>query len=332
MTDTHVVRDDAAGDTADGGFIAPVAMEDDPAELFAGDTGTLDADVRRVLVRLLQRRFLLAERHRAQWRTLLENQQVIESRLHDLFVHLVVDHERGIAYKRQVRSAELDVPVLLRDEPYTRAETLVLVHLRTVFQRERGAGETSARVDVEELEATALTYFDPDDTNVAAHQREIRTAIARLVKDGVVDEESEGRYRVTPLVEVVLSNERLTELREWLRARDDAGDAAPDDDATDEPTDVEPDDEPDDDADPADGRTAPDDEDDEDGPGPGAITLDDAVLDDGVRDDVVDGGPDDDAAGDEAHDDATSAGADAPTEPVRLREDEDEDEDEETAP
>ncbi|WP_082131362.1 DUF4194 domain-containing protein [Cellulomonas sp. FA1] len=328
MTDTDVVRDDADGDTADGGFIAPVAMEDDPAELFAGDTGTLDADVRRVLVRLLQRRFLLAERHRAQWRTLLENQQVIESRLHDLFVHLVVDHERGIAYKRQVRSAELDVPVLLRDEPYTRAETLVLVHLRTVFQRERGAGETSARVDVEELEATALTYFDPDDTNVAAHQREIRTAIARLVKDGVVDEESEGRYRVTPLVEVVLSNERLTELREWLRARDDAGaaavtaavagtdDDAPDD-ATDEPTDVEPDDEPDDDADPADGRTAPDDEDDEDdedGPGPGAITLDDAVRDD------------------EAHDDTSSDDADAPTEPVRLREDEDEDEDEETAP
>lgn len=353
MTDTDVVRDDADGDTADGGFIAPVAMEDDPAELFAGDTGTLDADVRRVLVRLLQRRFLLAERHRAQWRTLLENQQVIESRLHDLFVHLVVDHERGIAYKRQVRSAELDVPVLLRDEPYTRAETLVLVHLRTVFQRERGAGETSARVDVEELEATALTYFDPDDTNVAAHQREIRTAIARLVKDGVVDEESEGRYRVTPLVEVVLSNERLTELREWLRTRDDAGaaadaageasadDVAPDDDAADGPTDAEPDDEPDDDADPADGRTAPDDEDDEDGPGPGAITLDDAVLDDavlddGVRDDevvagdVVDGGPDDAAAADEAHEDATSDDADAPTGPARLREDEDEDE--ETAP
>ena len=350
MTDTDVVRDDADGDTADGGFIAPVAMEDDPAELFAGDTGTLDADVRRVLVRLLQRRFLLAERHRAQWRTLLENQQVIESRLHDLFVHLVVDHERGIAYKRQVRSAELDVPVLLRDEPYTRAETLVLVHLRTVFQRERGAGETSARVDVEELEATALTYFDADDTNVAAHQREIRTAIARLVKDGVVDEESEGRYRVTPLVEVVLSNERLTELREWLRARDDAGaaagtagvagtdDDALDDDAADEPTDVEPDDEqddepeddePEDDATPADSPDATDDEDDETGPGPGAVTLDDAV-----RDDVVDGAPEvvgsvpgDDAA-DEAHDDATSDGADAPTEPARLREDEDE----ETAP
>lgn len=200
----------------DGGFIEPVPMEEDPAELFAGDSGTLDADVRTVLVRLLQRRFLLAERNRAQWRVLLENQQVIESRLHDLFVHLVVDHERGVAYKRQVRSAELDVPVLLRDEAYSRAETLILVHLRSVFQRERGVGEASTRVDLEEIERTALTYFDPDDTNVASPQREIRSAVTRLAKEGLIEEESEGRYRITPLVEIALSNERLVELRGWL--------------------------------------------------------------------------------------------------------------------
>ena len=212
-------------------FIDTVSMEEDPAELFPGDSGTLDADVRRVLVRLLQRRFLLAEKNRQQWRTLLDNQQVIESRLHDLFVHLVVDHQRGIAYKRQVRSDELDVPVLLRDEAYTRAETLVLVHLRTVFQRERGAGETSARVDVEEIEQTALTYFDPDDTNVAARQREIRAAVLRLAKEGVIEEESEGRYRVTPLVEVVLSNERLSELSAWLREQVRTGGGATADEA-----------------------------------------------------------------------------------------------------
>lgn len=207
----------------DDGFIAPVPMEEDPAELFAGDSGTLDADVRTVLVRLLQRRFLLADRHRAQWRVLLENQQVIESRLHDLFVHLVVDHERGVAYKRQVRSAELEVPVLLRDEAYSRAETLILVHLRSVFQREQGVGATSTRVDLEEIERTALTYFDPDDTNVASPQREIRSAVTRLAKEGLIEEESEGRFRVTPLVEIALSNERLVELREWLDEQARAG-------------------------------------------------------------------------------------------------------------
>lgn len=203
------------------GFIDPVSMEEDPTELFAGDRGTLDAEVRRVLVRLLQRRFLSADKYPAQWRTLLENQQLIESRLHDLFVRLVVDHDRGIAYKQQVRSAELDVPILLRDDPYNRAETLVLVHLRTVFQQERVAGEASARVDIEELEQTVLTYFDPDDTNMARGQQEIRSAVTRLAKEGLMEEETAGRYRITPLVEVVMSTEKLSELSRWLRERND---------------------------------------------------------------------------------------------------------------
>ncbi|MEV5706386.1 DUF4194 domain-containing protein [Actinoallomurus sp. NPDC052274] len=213
--------DDGWSTGAAAGFIEPVPMEDDPTELFAGDSGTLDVDVRRVLVRLLQRRFLLAEKNPAQWRTLLENQQIIESRLHDLFVRLVIDHDRGVAYKQQVRSAELDVPILLKDDPYNRAETLVLVYLRTVFQRERGTGETSARVDIEELEQTVLTYFDPDDHNLARGQREIRKAVERLVTEGLLAEESAGRYRITPLVEVVLSIEKLTELNQWLRGQNE---------------------------------------------------------------------------------------------------------------
>src|SRR4051794_41177029 len=136
---------------AAAGVIDPGSVGGDPAGVFAGGAGTLDADVRRVLVQLLRRKFLLADKNPAQWRTLLENQQILESRMHDLFVRLVVDHDRGVAYKQQVRSVELDVPILLKDDPYNRTETLVLVHLRTVFQRERGTGETSARVDVEEL-------------------------------------------------------------------------------------------------------------------------------------------------------------------------------------
>jgi hypothetical protein len=218
MSEPHSTDEDWPTDEATG-FIDPVSMEDDPAELFAGDAGTLDADVRRVLVQLLRRKFLLAEKKPAQWRTLLENQQIIESRMHDLFVRLVVDHDRGVAYKQQVRSAELDVPILLKDDPYNRAETLVLVHLRTVFHRERGTGETSARVDIEELEQTVLTYFDPDDHNQAGNQREVHRAVERLVTDGLLTEESAGRYRITPMVEVVLSTARLAELEKWLRER-----------------------------------------------------------------------------------------------------------------
>ncbi|RMI28465.1 DUF4194 domain-containing protein [Nocardia stercoris] len=208
-------------DGADGGFIDPVSMEEDPVELFAGDAGTLAVDVRRVLVRMLQRRYLLAEKSPGLWRTLLDNQQLVESRMHDMFVRLVIDHDRGVAYKEQVRSVELDVPILLKDEPYSRAETLVLVYLRTIFQQEQVAGEMSARVDIEDLEQTVLTYYDPDDTNLARGQQEIRGAVARLAREGLIEEETAGRYRITPLVEIVLSAEKLNEIKSWLHARNE---------------------------------------------------------------------------------------------------------------
>lgn len=200
-------------------FIEPVAMEDDPDELFAGDHGTLDAEVRRVLVHVLQRRFLASDRNRREWKLLLDHQQVIESRLNDLFLRLVVDHGRGLAYKQQVRSDELEVPILLKDLPYSRVETLVLVHLRTVHQRESAAGESSVRIDIEDVEQNVLSYFTEMDGSTARQQKAVRKAMERLDREGIIDEETTGRYRISPLVEVILSAEKLKELRDWLRAQ-----------------------------------------------------------------------------------------------------------------
>jgi len=234
MTDATIAADAPADAPTDGPFIAPVAMEQDPDELFAGDRGVLDADARRVLVRLLQRRFLLADRNRGEWGVLMEHRHAIESRLNDLFVRLVVDHDRGVAYKEQVRSDELEIPILLRDEAYSRAETLVLVHLRTVYQRENTAGESSARVDIEDIEQTVLTYFAEADGDTARRQKAIRGAVARLRQDGVIEEESEGRYLISPLVEILLSADRLRELRDWLHTRTSGAGAIELDDASDD--------------------------------------------------------------------------------------------------
>lgn len=217
MTDLSPLAADVRTDTGESPFITPTSMEHDPDVLFPGDRGVLDADVRRVLARLLKRRFLLAARNRDDWAVLIDNQQVIESRLNDIFLRIVVDHDRGAAYKEQVRSDELQIPILLKDDAYSRAETLVLVHLRVIYQRESTAGEPSARVDIEDIEQTVLTYFSEADGDTARRQRAIRNAIERLRNDGIVEEESEGRYRITPLVEIVLSSERMHGLSAWLR-------------------------------------------------------------------------------------------------------------------
>lgn len=211
--------DDRTTAGADEGFIAPTAMEDDLEAHFPGDRGTLDPEIRRVLVHLLQRRFISMERNRREWTLLLEHQQVIESRLNDIYLRLIIDHARGFAYKQQLRSDEVEMPVLLKDSPYSRAETLVLVHLRTVYQRESASGEGSVRIDIEDVEQTVLSYFADVDGGTAKQQRAIRSALDRLDREGIVQEETSGRYRITALVEVVLSAETLKELREWLRSQ-----------------------------------------------------------------------------------------------------------------
>ena len=211
--------DDLTTAVADEGFIAPTVMEDDLEAHFPGDRGTLDPEIRRVLVHLLQRRFISMERNRREWTLLIEHQHVIESRLNDIYLRLIIDHARGFAYKQQLRSDEVEMPVLLKDSPYSRAETLVLVHLRTVYQRESASGEGSVRIDIEDVEQTVLSYFADTDGGTAKQQRAIRSALDRLDREGIVQEETSGRYRITALVEVVLSAETLKELREWLRAQ-----------------------------------------------------------------------------------------------------------------
>lgn len=202
----------------EAGFIEPVAMEADPFELFAGDTGVLEPEARNVLVELLRRRYLFANRNPERWKALLEHQTIIESRLHDLYVTLVIDRDRGIAYKKQVRSEEIDNPILLKDDPFNRAETILLVQLRALNQRSDGT--EPIRIDGEELESQALTFFPDTAGDLAGIQREIRSAIQRLAREGFLSEEAPGRYRITPLVEIVLTVDRLIELSTWLNNGD----------------------------------------------------------------------------------------------------------------
>ncbi|MGC5166678.1 DUF4194 domain-containing protein [Luteimicrobium sp. DT211] len=215
-----------------GPFVAPVGIDDDVPALFAGDTGVLPYDARRVLALVLQRRYLAAASHPAEWKALLTHQNVLASRCHDMFVELVIDRDYEIAYKRQVREPGLSVPVLLKDEPYKRVETLLMLFVRNRFRQEQGAGERAAHVDAEELVDYALGFLPAGETNLAARRREVDNAIGALVREHVLEEVADGRYRVQPVVEVLLPVERLRELTRWLRGGA-AVSAGPDADGTD---------------------------------------------------------------------------------------------------
>ena len=207
---------EAPATSNDPAFVAPRAMEADREFLFDGDRGQLSYDARRALTLLLQRRFIEAADNEQVWQTILTHQDTLESRFHDMFLQLVVDRNYQIAYKLQIREDGLGIPILVKDESYKRIETLVLVHLRNSFRQQLGLGESAAFVDTEDLIDFAMSFTSLDETNLASRKAEAQAAVAQLSREGVLHEVEPGRFRISPVIEVLMPIERLQELAHWL--------------------------------------------------------------------------------------------------------------------
>ncbi|WP_291279010.1 DUF4194 domain-containing protein [Galactobacter sp.] len=190
----------------------------DSLALFDGDAGTLDFPVRRTLVALLRRQVLTRERQARDWDVLIANEAVITSRLHDLFLDLVIDRDRGVAYKTQVHAeAAGDTPVLLRDTQYSKEETILLVFLRARRLSERSSGGDRVFVDVAECLDAVESYRAQGSTDVVGEQQRARKAVASMRAAGILAAtEDEERLEITAVVEVVLTLARLQELAATL--------------------------------------------------------------------------------------------------------------------
>lgn len=126
---------------------APAAViSDAPAESerWPGDTGTLSLDARRALLRLIQGPYLSATRAPGPWSALLADETTLRSRLHDLFLDLVLDRDAGFAFVRNAETGEQDVPVAVRSEQLTFIDTAMLLVLRQMLL----VGEHDGRVIV----------------------------------------------------------------------------------------------------------------------------------------------------------------------------------------
>ncbi|WP_435300353.1 DUF4194 domain-containing protein [Timonella sp. A28] len=214
MTEPHV---DSL--TSDDAFVEAHSIEQQQDFLFPGDQGQLPYDARRVYALLLQRRFIEAAEDKWAWERILKYQDILESRFHDMFLNLVVDRDYRVAYKTQIRQEELNIPILLRDEAYKRVETIILLYVRNVFRQLVGMGENAAFVDYEELANHAMSFFALDETNLALRQREVTQAIEQLAREGILKEASQERYRISPIIEVLMPIERVKELTEWIDGR-----------------------------------------------------------------------------------------------------------------
>jgi hypothetical protein len=202
---------------------ATILDDETSTQLFPEDTGSLTLAARKALVLLLKRQHIWSLRNPKEWLAILKWRDELNSRLNDLFLELVIDEQREIAYKRQAgRDLGRMFTTLLHDSTYTREEAGVLLHIRDVYLRELRAGNDSAYVDQAEL-ATEIDYVRPPGTK--DHRRAdqyLDNAVTRLIKDGflIADKTDLDRLRISPVIEVLLTVERLHAFREALYVTD----------------------------------------------------------------------------------------------------------------
>ena len=208
-------------------------IDSEPASLslFEGDEGGLSVAQRRTLVLLLKHRYISAALQPAEWQTLLTSQSLLKSRLNDVFLDLHVDLHYEVAFKRQALAEGGDrFPTLLHDVAYTREETILLVLLRQRFRSERAGGQEIVLVDRDNL-VENVAHFRPEHaTDLSGDARKAAAAVDSLAKARVLLKTSDpDRFRISAVIEVLLSVERLGELLDWLRQENSAeNSAAPD--------------------------------------------------------------------------------------------------------
>lgn len=213
----------AYGPSVDPDIDTDEIRDDSNTSLWPDDTGSLTVGARRSLVLLLKRQHVWAVRNPREWAWLLRWQFEIESRLNDLFLELVVDKEREVAYKRQAaRDVGRQFTTLLHDNVYSREEAAVLLHIREVYQREIRSGNEAAYVDKRDL-VTELDYVRPERTK--DHKKAdgyLDNAFKSLTRDGflLADRNDEDRLQVSPIIEVLLTVERVHAFREALYVDD----------------------------------------------------------------------------------------------------------------
>lgn len=203
--------------------------------LFETDLGTLTFEARSVLTAVLKRNYLSADQHPKLWAALVKHRHDVESRLNDLFLMLVCDTDAGIAYKAQVPGSKFPTLLATQNRAYTWTETILLRHLREMYSQEKGRDGSSQVVIskkemIERLEGDKSVQRNNEkgqrDAAVKAFEVMESTRILISVNDSAKD-----RYRISPVIEPLVSVDKLRALNDYLDSLD-AEDAAQDGDGT----------------------------------------------------------------------------------------------------
>lgn len=204
---------DAAGNDTASGREAAVDVERKESAAFLGDTGSLPVDTRRVLVQLLLGPSVDAHRQSKLWPVLLRDEAIIRSRMHELFLEVVIDHEQQVAFTRQVTAEELEVPILLRKASLTFLETALLLFLRQRLTQADAQGERAV-VSLSDMQEHLGVFERDNNPDHARFGRQVVNAVDKAKKLSLLQRirSSDERYEVAPTLKLLFSAEEIQQL------------------------------------------------------------------------------------------------------------------------
>lgn len=189
-------------------------LEGKSTYLFAGDKGQLSLDTRRMLVNLLLGPSVDARRQSKLWPILLANEDVLRSRLHDLFLELVIDHDQQVAFTRQIQAEELEAPVLLRKANLSLLESALLLYLRRRLTEADAQGDRAV-VSLQEMLEHLSVFERAANTDRAKFDKNAATAVEKAKKLNLVRAlpgGGERRFEVAPTLKLLFSADEIQQL------------------------------------------------------------------------------------------------------------------------
>lgn len=189
------------------------------AVAFAGDQGQLRIETRRVLVQLLLGPSVDARRQSRLWPVLLRDQAILRSRLHEMFLELVVDTEQQVAFTRQVVAEDIDAPILLRKANLTFLESALILFLRHRLTQADTAGERAV-VSLDEMLEHLSVFERTSNADRARFEKQKANAVEKAKKLSLVRSlpGAEKRFEVAPTLKLLFPAEAIQELTRTYQA------------------------------------------------------------------------------------------------------------------
>lgn len=185
----------------------------DGKELFIGDPGTLPLDTRRALIQILKGPSIDGRRNPYLWQTLLRDESILQKRLGDLFLELVIDRDQQVGFTRQISTEDIDIPCMLRKIPLTFIDSVLLLHLRYMLLESSRHGERAV-VSSEEMKERLIMYEKATNTDHIGFERRCSSSIIKMKNCNLLVKirGSEDRFEISPVLGILFSGNEIESL------------------------------------------------------------------------------------------------------------------------